>query len=207
MRSEPYTLGKKVLLWGMVLSLTALCGGFGGPETTGFAADEAKVLPLNSEGLTPGLSVVYLYGFWRHVDKMLADGKALSGSKPGKPIPFLNHDFGRGEVFDSGEKQGVGVRMTGYIRLDPPGDYRLLMKSNDGVRVFVDGKMIIDDPDQHAARFSSPATVHAPRAGWYPLKIDYFQRKGTAGLEMFWQPPGEAAFRVVPAEVLAHSEK
>ena len=41
-------------------------------------------------------------------------------------------------------------------------------------------------------------------AGWYPMLIKYFQKKGTAALSLYWKPPGAAEFSVIPAEAYAH---
>ena len=32
--------------------------------------------------------------------------------------------------------------------------------------------------------------VNVPKAGWYDIKVLYFQKEGTACLESEWTPPG-----------------
>jgi hypothetical protein len=156
------------------------------------------------EKLKPGLSVVYVQGKWRHIDKMLEDADAWRYPKKGKPIPYIDHRFGEKEVFDSGLSREVGVVMEGFLRFPETGSYRLMMKSNDGVRVFIDGRKVIDDPKVHADQDSEPGTVTVSEPGWYPIKIYYFQRKGTAALTFSWQTPGETAFRIIPEKAYAH---
>lgn len=157
------------------------------------------------EQLRPGLSVLYFDKFFeRHIDKLPVGKEALKRGKPGKPIPYLNHRFGESNVFDSRNNRGIGMQMTGLLRFDQPGDYVFRVKSNDGFRMFVGDRMILDDPTMHGDRFSAPGTVQMDIAGWYRLMIQYFQRKGTATVELYWQPPGAADFSVVPAEAYAH---
>ena len=160
------------------------------------------------EQLRPGLSVLYFYNFLeRHIDKLPIGEKALKTGKPGKPVLYLGHKFGSMHVFDSGSNRGVGMQMTGLLRFDRAGDYVFKVNSNDGFRMFINGRMILDDPTVHGNRFSDPATVQINAVGWYPLMIQYFQRKGTATLELYWQPPETGEFRMVPPEVFAHLPK
>ena len=39
-------------------------------------------------------------------------------------------------------------------------------------------------------------------AGTYPVEIDYISTGGQDSLSLFWLPPGEKYFRLVPEEVL-----
>jgi hypothetical protein len=130
----------------------------------------------------------------------------LKSWRRGKPILYIDHQFGTGEVFDSGLTRKVGVRMTGFIHLKTPGQWEFKAYSNDGIRVNVNGETVVNDPLLHYGgdRFSTPRTVTVHQAGWYPLLIKYFQKKGTAALSLYWQPPGEADFSVIPAEAYAH---
>ena len=185
--------------------LTAIFIVFSVGKTGQVLAESSQTGPkIDEDTLKPGLAVVYIYGFWRHIDQMLTDGKANQKAKPGKPIPLINHQFERGLVFDSGVTRGVGMKMTGFIRLPKSGKYGFMAKSNDGIRVFVIDQMVINDPTGHPARFSEPGSVEISDPGWYPLKILYFQRKGTAALEMHWKRPGDEAFSIIPAEAYAH---
>lgn len=158
--------------------------------------------------LKPGLSVFYIFKFFRHIDEMPPHERAREmgrpAAKPGQPVLQLNHQFDKGPVFDSGENRGVGVYMNGYLRLSQPGRYIFRARSNDGIRIFINDQMIINDPDVHGERFSNRGIVDIKQAGWYDLKLQYFQRKGSAMLKLYWKIPGANARVIVPAEVLAH---
>jgi hypothetical protein len=183
--------------------LTAGCAALWGPA--GVLPDPpSPPLPLETR-LPPGLAVRYVDVFVRHVDQLPRGAAAAAKSRTGPPLPFLDHRFGRGEVFDSGRNRGVGMEITGYIRCHRAGDYRFQALSNDGVRVYLDGKTIIDDPGQHADQLSNEALVTIAAPGWYALGLRYFQRKGTAALGLYWKGPGDAAFHAVPPEALAHA--
>ncbi len=156
--------------------------------------------------LKSGLSVTYLKGFWRSIGQMPGQDWFLKYGNPGKPIPYINHRFGKGNVFDSGENKGIGVQMIGCLFLDRPGLWQFKALSNDGISVLIDNIQVVNDPNWHARgdRFSDPMGLQATRAGYYGMVLRYFQRKGTATLEFYWKPPGSKEFSIVPKNAYWH---
>ena len=79
------------------------------------------------------------------------------------------------------------------------GSYRLQTVSDDGVRVWADGALLIDNWTRHAPVTNTTVPI-ALRAGQrVSLRIEYFDSGGSATLHLLWQPPGETAFSAVPA--------
>lgn len=162
-------------------------------------ADDKTFIPgEKSQRLSPGLDVTYVNGFWRHINEMPGKNYILENGDKGKPIRFLNHQFGRDEVFDSGRSRGVGVLMQGYIHLEKPGMWKFKARSNDGLIVFIGSSQVVDDPEWHSDRFSKPMEMKVSKQGFYSFLLQYFQRKGTATLEFYWKPPGENKYSIVP---------
>lgn len=151
----------------------------------------------------PGLPVYFRYSFYRHIDRMPTDESMIAEGKPGQPVAFLDHRF-QESVFDSKAEKGVGVFLKGYLKMDAPGTYRFKAVSNDGIRVIVNGEVVVLDPTVHSDRFSDIGQVKINTPGWYPLTVKYFQRKGTARLELYWQPPEVADFEIIPAAAYGH---
>lgn len=164
--------------------------------------------PVDPAALQPGLIATYnyRYGGVRHLDEVPWDEVKESGWNA-NPIPYLDHNFRNQKIFDSGVEEQVVMFITGYIHLSQPGTYSFVVKSNDGARVFIDGQKVLDDPDVHRDRFSEPGIFTVSTPGWYPLDVQYFQRKGTAALSLYWQPPGTASLVPVPAEALRHKPR
>ena len=171
------------------------------------AGEFADLKPLatqpNAADLQPGLTVSYYYKMFEEI-REIDDWAKYKKGVPGEPIKELDMRTVNGKVFDSGVAQGVGMYIPGLIHFDKPGDWSLVVRSNDGVRVEIAGKRIIYDPDVHSDRYSDNAVLKSLQPGWYDLRITYFQKKGTAALQLFWTPPGSDKFVVVPAEALAH---
>jgi hypothetical protein len=164
-------------------------------------------LPANIMGaqLKGGLSVVYFNDKFRHIDEMPKTEMGIAKyGLPGSPILKLDHKFGRGNVFESGRSQEVGVLMNGFLHLDKPGKYIFQAMSNDGFQLFIDGNLIVSDPGVHGDRLSEPGQFEVVKGGMFPVEIKYFQRKGTATLQLYWQPPGTAFFAIVSGGAYSH---
>jgi hypothetical protein len=92
------------------------------------------------------------------------------------------------------------ARWTG--RLDPPatGTYRLTTVSDDGIRLWLDGRLVIENWTDH-----SPTEDHAAidLVGGRPveLKIEYYQGGGGAVARLKWTRP-DGTSEVVPADRL-----
>ena len=163
-----------------------------------------NVLPVESS-LTNGLSTYYRYAFYRHLNQMATDSVMMTKGERGTPVLQLDHKFAKDvTIYDSKRATGVGVFMDGYLKLDKTGKYRFKALSNDGVQVAVNNEIVVFDPTVHSSRMSETGDVSITAPGWYPIAVKYFQRKGTASLTLYWQPPEAADFEVVPAKVFGH---
>jgi hypothetical protein len=168
-------------------------------------APEPPKVRVQENQLQPGLSVLYFHAFYRHIDEMPKGRMAIARGIPGQPIPVLNHKFAKEEiVFQSGKFHGVGMHLDGFILFEKPGEYVFQANSNDGFRLFINDLRIINDPNVHSDRLSEKGIVKISEAGWYPLRILYFQRKGTAAIQLFWEKPGDKKMVIVPPEAYAH---
>ena len=68
---------------------------------------------------------------------------------------------------------------TGTVNL-PAGDYTLRSISDDGIRVWVDGRLVIDNWDLHGSEID-----YAPLAGGrHDIRVQYFQIGGWAELRL-----------------------
>ena len=165
----------------------------------------AAVARADSAQLQPGLSVVYIFKKYRSVDQIPVGAAALRMGRRGEPVPVLNHKSGKEEpVFASGRSQGVAMVMDGFLHLEKEGTYRWQALANDGIRMFINDTMIFEDPKVHPDRLTPVGTLQVAGGGYYPVRIIYFQRKGTAALKLYWQPPGAEQFSLVPPEVYWH---
>jgi len=181
-----------VIAIGMLLSAGMAFAGF----------DDLKpVDPQPAAGtLQPGLAVNYVDVKARHVNEVEEAGEG----EPGPPLPQLNYQTGAGMVLTSDHADMIGARIRGFINFDQPGRWLMATQSNDGVRVRLDGKVVVEDPDVHADQFSMNAELNIATAGWYKLEVTYFERKNTSTLQLYWQRPGATEFEIVPAAAFGY---
>jgi hypothetical protein len=197
----------RYLVFAMALSGIVIGLNIAGSHGLASAATGQKIRSLDDTGLVPGLSVLYFRKFKaRHLKKLPSGEQAVFDGKPGKPIPYLNHAFGKKNVFDSGTRKLIGMQMNGFLKLSTTGTYGFKAFANDGIRIWIDSQQVADDPEWHAKgdRYSEPVCIDISKAGWHPMLLRYFQRKGTATLKLYWKRPGDADYSIIPAEAYAH---
>ncbi|MCX7935070.1 MAG: PA14 domain-containing protein, partial [Planctomycetota bacterium] len=96
--------------------------------------------------------------------------------------------------------QNFSARWTGFIEARVTGRHVFTAVSDEGVRVWVNGNLIIEHWTPHAAEEKTGEVVlEAGRR--YALKVEYFQKSGPCCLRLFWQVPGRQK-EIVPSEAL-----
>jgi len=90
-------------------------------------------------------------------------------------------------------RTNFSVRWTGMLTAPTTGRYMLSLTGDDGYRLFLDGKQLIDHWFEGG---TSTQTVEVPLAAGhaYPLRIEYFQAGGDASLRFSWMLPGASSF-------------
>jgi hypothetical protein len=185
------------LVGASLVVLFALVTPAGAETVTGLRPAEPQPPQVAS-----GLAVEYTYGMVNNIDQ-------LKGRKfeAGPPLESLNYRWG-GNVLTSKTREGVGAIITGFIRFEKPGMYGFEVTSNDGIQVEIGGKLLHEDPVVHSDSTSDRIDVKIDTPGWYPLRVVYFQKKGTASLVLAWVGPGEKGRAVpVPAKAFGYVKK
>ncbi len=101
--------------------------------------------------------------------------------------------------------QNYSVRWTGQIKAPASGSYAFTTLSDDGVRLWVNGKPLVDDWTGHGTTEDRGTTVL--QAGQrYDVTMEYFQGAGGATARLLWAGPGTPK-AVIPATALYPSAK
>jgi len=154
--------------------------------------------------LKPGLAVTYYFNKFDNTREIPDWAKYRDGVR-GEPILILDYFVGDGEVLTSGRNDFVGADIRGYLNFPVAGTYTIAMRSNDGVDLNIGGVRVVHDPDVHSDRFSDLVPVEIATAGWYPLRLLYFEKQVTSTLELYWlKPGGSGQLDFVPEEAFAH---
>ncbi len=172
-----------------------------GTKAAGPVAVSAANPQPAADKIKQGLAVGYYNGLINNINE-IPDGPG----KPGAPLTHLDWNMGLKNVLTSDRDDGVQAVITGYIKLDKPGLWKFAVNSNDGVRLMIGGKKIYELPGVQPDVMSDVLEVNADAAGWYALKILYFEKRNTATLQLFWAPPGTADLAIVTPSALGYVE-
>jgi len=91
------------------------------------------------------------------------------------------------------------VRWTGYVKARRTGKHTFWTRSDDGIRVWVAGRKLIDNWTGHGDTWDS-GRVDLESGKLYPIKVEFFQGGGGATLQLCWEAGAKRA--VVPAGAL-----
>ncbi len=86
------------------------------------------------------------------------------------------------------ENDQFALRFTGLIQIPTAGKYTFYLSSDDGSRLYLDEKQLIDNDGLHGMSEKSAAVDLQP--GSLPLVLTYFDNGGGDGLEIAWSGPG-----------------
>jgi hypothetical protein len=93
------------------------------------------------------------------------------------------------------------IRWTGKIRISEEGKYTFFLESDDGSRLFIDGKQVVDNGGVHAMEETSGSVQLS--AGDHVFKAEFFEKDIDAGCKLSWKSD-KIGKQIVPAEVLFH---
>jgi hypothetical protein len=96
------------------------------------------------------------------------------------------------------------IRWTGKIKIPADGSYTFSLESDDGSRLLIDGKTVVDNGGLHDMQEQSEKVEL--KAGLHDIRIDYFENEndGGAGCVLFWKSKDQAR-EVVPESALSHT--
>lgn len=92
-----------------------------------------------------------------------------------------------------------GLRFSGVISIPRDGKYTFYTRSDDGSRLYIDGKAVVENEGVRAAQ-ERAGTIDL-RAGDYPITVTYFEAAGEEELSASWEGPGITK-QEIPPEVL-----
>ncbi|WP_315815577.1 PA14 domain-containing protein [Paraflavitalea speifideaquila] len=83
------------------------------------------------------------------------------------------------------------IRWVGRLRAPVTGKYTFFTETDDGVRLWINDSLWINDWKDHAAHVNS-VQLNLIAGEFYSIKVEYFERKGKASVKMRWAYPGRA---------------
>lgn len=95
----------------------------------------------------------------------------------------LDFDWDKGAPAEGLPNDDFSARWTQDVGFDP-GVYRFYLRADDGVRLYIDGKRVLDE--WHDSR-SQTYQVDARLSGEHELKVEFYEHGGDARLLLWWK--------------------
>jgi len=198
-----------------------------GMDKAAVQAGDPTTFKGNQAALTfePGTLAANTTYYWR-IDERLDDGTVRPGkiwsfktvgpgigvkaryfrdtSATGVPVltrieDSIDHTWGNGEVA-AGLSDNVSAIWTANLEAPFSETYQLITTSDDGVRLWLDGRPLISNWDDHGST-DDVATVDLIGGQAYLLQMDWYEKGGGAVAQLSWQSPSIAR-QIIPAGVL-----
>jgi hypothetical protein len=113
----------------------------------------------------------------------------------------INFNWGTGSPAAGIDPDTFSVRWTGKITAPTTGRYTFYSTTDDGVRLWVNGQLLIDKlVPQAATEWSGSIDLVAGQQ--YDIRMDYFDRSGGAQARLSWSGPGIAK-QIVPSSAFS----
>ncbi len=84
------------------------------------------------------------------------------------------------------------ARWTGSVTAPEDGEYELGVDGDDGYRLFVDGKLLVEDWTNGPTRYKG-AKVRLTKGQSVAIKLEFFQGGGDRSLRLAWRTPSQIA--------------
>ena len=140
----------------------------------------------------PGVSYAYYEANWNKLpdfskEKVVSKGVLKNfGTQPAK------------------RRDGFGFVFTGYLKVGQTGDYQFGLASDDGSKLWINDKLVLDADGIHPADLKTGPVVKLKR-GYYKIRVDYFEAHGGEGIQLKWYPPSKKpGWQSVPQNALYH---
>jgi len=156
-------------------------------------------IAIQSSGLGIGLQGQY----WNH--DVWDNGRVFPTSNPDieRIDPTIDFNWGSASPDNTIDDDQFAARWQGSITAPTDGDYVFSTNSDDGVRLWVNGDLVIDNWTAHSATWDNSDTITLTAGERYNIKMEFFDRTGDAVARLAWQTPSNNSRSIIPSTVLS----
>lgn len=128
------------------------------------------------------------------------DNKDLTGLKETKVDAKIDFNWSNSAPFSSMQADTFSVRWTGKLVPAYTETYRISTISDDGIRVWVNGKLVIDSWVNQSWKERS-GSIALSAGVPVELKVEYYDDRHGAAAKVMWASPSQAK-EIIPSSVL-----
>lgn len=113
----------------------------------------------------------------------------------------INFDWSTGSPLPNVlEADNFSIRWTGQVQPRHSDLYTFHTITDDGVRLWIDGRLIIDDWVDHAAT-ERQGRIALTEGRWYSITLEYYEKSGVASVQLLWSSRKQMK-EIIPSERL-----
>lgn len=120
--------------------------------------------------------------------------------------PAINFSWGSAAPATGIPANRFGATWTGEVVPTVSGDYTFIARTDDGVRLYIDGALVIDRWVNQSARDVSSAAIKLKKDKAVTLRMEYYENTGSASARLSWSLDGGAA-TVIPQANLRSADR
>jgi hypothetical protein len=154
----------------------------------GAVARLAWEYPGQARQIIPANSLFYSADNVGGLDATYYDNQNFTGAQVSRVEPSINYDWGNGSPDPAIGPDTFSARWTGQIEAPVSGQYTFTATADDGVRLFVDGKLVVDDWSDKAPT-DVTGTIDLEAGERYDIQYDYYENGGGAVARLAWEGP------------------
>jgi len=124
---------------------------------------------------------------------------ALTGTSALTRVEAVDFDWGNNAPGTGIPADNFSARWSGQLLAPSTGSYRFQTVSDDGIRVWVNGSLLINNWTPHAPTTDTSATLALVAGQRYDLTVEYNELGGGATVRLRWLVPGTADYVAIPA--------
>jgi hypothetical protein len=126
----------------------------------------------------------------------------LTGASVARTDATVNFNWGNGSPNSAIAADTFSARWTGQIQADKTQTYTFYTYSDDGVRLWVDGKQIINNWTDHSAR-EDKGTLSLVAGQKYNIKLEYYDKQYGAVIKLSWSGAATAKAVIPQAQLFS----
>ena len=110
-------------------------------------------------------------------------------------------DWGKGGTGAGVGEDGFCIRWIGTINPPSDGSYLFSTCSDDGVRLWIDNELLINNWSDHSSTRDTSRSISLKKNQHAQVVLEYFENTGHAVIYLYWTPPGGQE-HVIPSKYL-----
>ncbi|MFT5083243.1 MAG: MSHA biogenesis protein MshQ [Lentisphaeria bacterium] len=174
-----------------VVTLTYFAGnGLPFTLTVGNISDTSGNAIVSPVDLTVASSANGLLG--SYFDQNGAQRQYFTGNSVDRGDPVVDFDWSTGTPLPGLNNDYFSVRWSGEVEATTNGAYRFYTVSDDGVRLYLDGNLIINNWGDHSATTNTSAVQVLNTGQRYSITMEFYEHAGFAQARLQWRGPGFA---------------